>query len=382
MEDTTVGTGTTETTTGTETTTVQTGEQGASQGSQGSEQSGGESGKTETIDFTEHYRAAVKAAEEAEALEANTTQQSANTDPTAAKTGDDEDGDPTEGMSTGQKTRWQKQVEKERQRGRDAYHEEVFGANGTFSWAKDVDPKDGSVAVRMLTSVRENPTGAMTELVKSMVKLGRGQEAQAWALDILGLDASVLQQGKPTAKTGQPPKGSVETEQGQTVLTAQEAYELVQSERAALKAEVMAELRREYGPLVDRHQQDEANRAFQEKVTADNAAYDKEFNAVAAEIKALPYFEEYKAEIGAELAKVPKDGFHTGNIRALMYQAYAKVVPAKLHQGAQGQKIADIKHKAQAGSVSPSVTGTPARFNPETNTSLEAALDYYSKGGK
>lgn len=73
-----------------------------------------------------------------------------------------------------------------------------------------------------------------------------------------------------------------------------------------------------------------------------------------------PQFREHEAEIKAALAKAPLTGGHPAEEAVLLQRIYRQIVGPKLDAIQQQKWIAELKSRANAGSINPSATGAPS----------------------
>jgi hypothetical protein len=78
-----------------------------------------------------------------------------------------------------------------------------------------------------------------------------------------------------------------------------------------------------------------------------------------AEARTWPQFKEHEAEIKAAIAQAPLTGGHPAEEAVLLQRVYRQVVGPKLDQIQQQKWLAELKSRANAGSVNPAATGAP-----------------------
>lgn len=73
-----------------------------------------------------------------------------------------------------------------------------------------------------------------------------------------------------------------------------------------------------------------------------------------------PQFREHEAEIKAALARAPLTGGHPAEEAVLLQRIYRQIVGPKLDAIQQQRWLAELKSRANAGSINPSATGAPS----------------------
>jgi hypothetical protein len=104
--------------------------------------------------------------------------------------------------------------------------------------------------------------------------------------------------------------------------------------------------------------------------------------SVLSPLTRLPYYEEFKPEIGKAIAALPPN--FDGPLDAVVFDTYTRLLTAKttgLTKTGEAQALASLQQRAAAGTANPSAASasTPPKFRPGVDGFAEA-LQHYSGG--
>jgi hypothetical protein len=286
-----------------------------------------------------------------------------------------------------EKTSWEKRKEKYAAEARSSYEAELFGENGTHSWANGVSKELGTVAIEFARQIQTDPVSVTVDLVaaKGVEHLTgvvttlaqdptRRQELTEWALNLLGLDASALTGQPQSQPTGQ--KGSIPIvdDSGKVV-----GYGYTDAEVNARAAEIArAEVEKALSPFKKERETAENARKQESALSQQKEAYGKASEAAGVEVMKLPGAAEHKAAIGEW---VKKNFTSSISPYELLMRGYHAIVGPKLKEAAAADYIKSVRDAGSAGGVSPSNVAASGTFDPKT-ASWADTIAHYAKAEK
>jgi hypothetical protein len=236
-----------------------------------------------------------------------------------------------------------------------------------YSRLRELIPSDQVERVSgFLTALDTDAAGAIETLVSSAK-----QNPQLWPIVQQRLAAIVAAQQEAKAETPKPTAAPTEdTMPGPDLpdgYSAQGLAKLNEWTRNKAKAEAIAELEQRFKPLLDEHEKTQQHRQM-EAVKADTAKWAK---TVFDDVQQLPHFKDFQAQINEDFRKqMPTLGTNpsNGDVAALLYKVYAKIVVPNAGKVASDEMLADLKTRARAtttnpnGGHKPTVTEGSKRF--------------------
>ncbi len=136
--------------------------------------------------------------------------------------------------------------------------------------------------------------------------------------------------------------------------------------------QALAKFKEEFKPVFESHEK--AKQAHElETLKAQKSDW---ANGVFKEVQALPHFKDFQKEIDAEFRKqAPLLGNDPSDaaLEALLYKAYAKIVTPNVGKTSNDALLAELKHKAGAGTTSP--TGTRKSPVPKSGSFRENFIE-------
>jgi len=204
--------------------------------------------------------------------------------------------------------------------------------------------------------------------------------AQAWLAQQQGQAKAPVDAG-PTADPEPEPDAAIRLDNGQTVpvYTPEGKRHHDAWLRRNLSTELKSEFQKEFQPLVETTEQ---LRQYREQVQAQQASQ-QWAGQVLAPIVRLPYFEEFKPELGKALAALPPTATND-EMTAAVYDTYARLHTTKLESlttSKAATAVATMQSRAIAGTGNPGTASTaPPKTFAKNAQGFEDALAHFGSG--
>ena len=230
-----------------------------------------------------------------------------------------------------------------------------------YAWSDDIEAPDREELTALYRGLKTDLIGTLTTLIDNAsqhpdhAKTLRSQAARL-------LNAARRVQGD-TASDDDEPQPDIPLEDGRAVYSAEQQ----RVRDAWLIKQVRSEFQQELKPFKD-------DREKAAETERKRAAWDQA-GELLAKLKAKPHFTEHKAEINALMEANPEWSVSDAYNEVLI----TKVLP-KASQTERAAVLADIHHKAGAGTLNPQQTTTATQIKPDGKFTVDRVRQFFEAG--